>query len=179
MLTTERLVLRPWEESDAAELFELARDPEVDPSAGWPPHRSAEESRRVIRDVLSTPENYAVVRKSDRRLVGCIGLKFGEDACSEKQDEPELGYWIGKAYWGNGYAPEAGRRLIAHAFSDLSCAAVWCCRYEGNEKSGRVQEKLGFTHVRTDPEGETRLGYTLPEEENVLRRENWKGAVRT
>ena len=100
-------------------------------------------------------------------------MRFGEDACSEKDDEPELGYWIGKKYWGHGYAPEAAACLIDHAFADLNSKAVWCCYYEGNDKSKRVQEKLGFSYVKTDPEGDTLLGYKLPEVENVLKRENW------
>ena len=47
---------------------------------------------------------------------------------------------------------------------------MWCCYYEGNARSKKVQEKLGFTYVRTDPKGDTLLGYTLPEIENVLRK---------
>ena len=172
-LTTDRLRLRPWEDSDAARLYELAKDPAVGPAAGWPAHKSVEESLQVIQENLQAPETYAVLRKDDNLLIGCAGFRFGEDACSEKDDEPELGYWIGKEYWGRGYAPEAATCLIDHSFADLSCKAVWCCCYEGNEKSKRVQEKLGFTYVKTDPEGDTLLGYKLPEVENVLKRESW------
>lgn len=71
---------------------------------------------------------------------------------------------------GRGFATEAARRLVGHAFLDLSCSAVWCCHYEGNEASRRVQQKLGFSYVRTNPRGDTRLGYTLPEVESTLTR---------
>lgn len=172
-LTTARLRLRPWEDSDAARLYELAKDPAVGPAAGWPAHKSVEESLQVIKENLQAPETYAVLRKDDNLIIGCAGLRFGVDACSEKDEEPELGYWIGKEYWGYGYAPEAAACLIDHAFADLNCKAVWCCYYEGNDKSKRVQEKLGFSYVKTDPEGDTLLGYKLPEVENVLKRENW------
>lgn len=161
-LVTDRLRLRPWEESDAARLYELAKDPAVGPAAGWPAHKSVEESLQVIQENLQVPETYAVLRKDDNLLIGCADLRFGEDACSEKDDEPELGY-----------APEAATCLINHAFADLNCKAVWCCYYEGNDKSKRVQEKLGFSYVKTDPEGDTLLGYKLPEVENVLKRESW------
>ena len=167
-LTTDRLFLREWEETDAARLFALASDPEIGPAAGWKPHTSEEESLHIIRTVLKVPETYAVVRKEDSLLIGAAGLRMGADACSEKMDEPELGYWIGRDYWGKGYATEAGRRVIRHAFEDLGSKAVWCCYYEGNERSKRVQEKLGFSYVRRDPEGDTLLGYTLPEILNVL-----------
>lgn len=169
-MTTKRLILRSWEENDAADLYALASDPQVGPSAGWPPHKSVEDSLQIIRNVLQTPETYALIWKEDNRLIGSAGLKMGKDSCSEKQDEPELGYWIGRQFWGNGYATEAGERLLRHAFEDLNSNAVWCCYYEGNERSKRVQEKLGFTYVRTNPKGDTLLGYTLPEIENVLRK---------
>ena len=56
MITTERLILRKWEETDAESLFEYASDPDVGPIAGWPPHRSVEESLDVIRNVFRGAE---------------------------------------------------------------------------------------------------------------------------
>ena len=52
MLETERLILRKWTEEDAESLFEYAKDPEIGPAAGWPPHKSVEESRAVIKMYL-------------------------------------------------------------------------------------------------------------------------------
>ena len=74
MLETERLLLRPWRESDAEDLYRYASDPEVDPIAGWPVHTSIENSREIIRDVFSAEETYAVCLKEDRRAIGSIGL---------------------------------------------------------------------------------------------------------
>lgn len=54
-METERLILRPWEEADAEDLYEYARDPEVGPIAGWPVHKSVEDSLEVIRNVLAVP----------------------------------------------------------------------------------------------------------------------------
>ena len=85
-LETERLYLRPWTDDDAEALFELAKDPDVGPAAGWPAHKSVEESRDIIHNVLSAPETYAIVCKEDGRLIGSVGLKFGEDSTSEKQE---------------------------------------------------------------------------------------------
>ena len=65
-------------------------------------------------------------------------------------DEVELGYWIGKPYWGMGLIPEASRELIRHGFDDLGLSRIWCGNFEGNARSERVQEKLGFSYVRTD-----------------------------
>ena len=73
-LTTERLLLRPWQESDAESLYEYAKDPKVGPIAGWPVHTSVENSREIIREVLSAEETYAVCLKENRRAIGSIGL---------------------------------------------------------------------------------------------------------
>ena len=63
MMETERLLLRPWQESDAEALYRWASDPEVGPAAGWSPHTSVENSRDIIRTVLSEEGTFAVVPK--------------------------------------------------------------------------------------------------------------------
>ena len=77
ILETERLILRPWEESDANDLFQYASNPEVGPIAGWPVHTSIENSKEIIKNVLSAPETYAVVLKETMKPVGSIGLMIG------------------------------------------------------------------------------------------------------
>ena len=76
-LQTERLILRPWQESDAESCYEYAKDPQVGPEAGWPMHTSVENSREIIREVLSADGTYAVVLKSTGKPVGCAGLTVG------------------------------------------------------------------------------------------------------
>lgn len=63
MMETERLLLRPWQESDAEALYRWASDPEVGPAAGWSPHTSVENSRDIIRTVLDKEGTFAVVPK--------------------------------------------------------------------------------------------------------------------
>lgn len=63
MMETERLLLRPWQESDAEALYRWASDPEVGPAAGWSPHTSVEDSREIIRTVLSEEGTFAVLLK--------------------------------------------------------------------------------------------------------------------
>ena len=74
ILETNRLILRPWCESDADDLYTYASDPEVGPPAGWPPHTSVENSREIIRTVLSAPETYAVCLKENGKPIGSIGF---------------------------------------------------------------------------------------------------------
>jgi RimJ/RimL family protein N-acetyltransferase len=148
-LETKRLILRPWREDDAGELYEYASHPDVGPIAGWPPHTSVENSREIIRTVLSAEENYAVVLKSTGKPVGSVGIHKGV-AEGKGENEAEIGYWIGVSYWGQGLIPEAVRELTRHVFEDLGLLALWCGYYDGNEKSKRVQEKCGFAYHHTE-----------------------------
>ena len=174
-LVTERLILRPWSEDDAEELYKYASDPEVGPPAGWPPHTSVENSRDIIRNVLSRQETYAVCLK-DGNPIGSIGLHLnGHTDMTDRDDECELGYWIGKPFWGQGLIPEASHELLRYAFEELGVRAVWCGYYDGNVKSRRVQEKLGFVYQHAT-EGlevklmsEVRTGHC-----NLMTKERWQ-----
>ncbi len=151
VLETKRLILRPWTENDAQELYRYAKDPAVGPAAGWPVHTSVENSREIIRDVLSTPETYAVVLKETGLPVGSIGIIAPQTSHTDiKPDEREIGYWIGVPYWGQGLIPEAVRKVQRRCFEELGCSALWCGYYEGNLKSKRVQEKCGFHYHHTE-----------------------------
>ena len=175
MLETKRLILRPWQENDAQSLYEYAKDPAVGSAAGWPAHTGVENSRQIIRNVLSAPETYAVCLK-DGKAIGSVGLKLkGYTDMTDRADECELGYWIGKPFWGQGLIPEAARELLRYAFEERNMRAVWCGYYEGNEKSCRVQQKLGFVYHHTTENlnvpllGEKRTGHT-----SLLTREQWE-----
>ena len=172
-LETERLILRPWREDDAENLYKYASDEDVGPPAGWCPHTSVENSRAIIKNVLSAPEIYAVCLKEDGKAVGSIG--FHRNDLAEDDDEYELGYWIGKPFWGQGLIPEASREMLRHAFEDLGMNRIWCGHYDGNVKSRRVQEKLGFVYhhttdgIEVSQMNEIRTGHVM-----VMEKETWK-----
>lgn len=150
ILETNRLILRPWEENDAEILYKYASHPDVGPIAGWEVHTSVENSREIIRSVLSAPEIYAVVLKKSGQPVGSIGLMSGKASNIGLPDsEGEIGYWIGVPYWGQGLIPEAVRELMRYGFENLKLNRIWCGYFEGNEKSKRVQEKCGFHYHHT------------------------------
>lgn len=146
-LYTRRLILRFWEEQDAPALYRQAKNPDIGYSAGWPTHNSVHDSLYVIRNVFSRAECYAVCLKENNVPIGAIELKLhGHSDMAGKENECELGYWIGKDYWGQGYIPEAAKELLRRAFEELSMTVVWCRYYAGNSNSKRVQEKLGFSY---------------------------------
>ena len=174
-LKTKRLLLRPWKSSDATALFAFASDPDIGPPAGWPAHKSVEESRAVIETVLCGKEAYAVCQRETGELLGAIELKlFGHSDLAQCDSECELGFWIGKPFWGQGLIPEAAKALLRRAFTELSMEKVWCAYYDGNEKSKRAQEKIGFRFHHTSENvpvpllGETRKGHV-----NCMTKEDW------
>lgn len=152
-LQTKRLILRAWKESDAEALYKYARNPNVGPIAGWPPHTSVENSREIIKAVLSAPETYAVVLKETGEAVGSVGIMTARSEIHSAKiadNECEIGYWIGEPYRGQGLIPEAVNELLRYAFENLRQTTVWCGYYDGNEKSKRAQEKCGFVYHHTE-----------------------------
>lgn len=143
-LFTKRLLLRPWDETDADELFELAKEPEIGFWCGWEPHKDIRDSLFVLHNFLEVKETYAICLKETGRVAGSIGLHFDSELI-KNANECELGFWIGKPYQRNGYAFEAAKEIIRHAFDDLGVNLIWCSYYEGNDKSKGLQKKLGFS----------------------------------
>lgn len=70
MMETKRLILRPWQESDAEALFRCASDPDVGPRTGWPPHKDIEESRSVIRHIFINDRTWAIILKETGEAIG-------------------------------------------------------------------------------------------------------------
>lgn len=151
-ITTQRLILRPWQKSDAPRLYQYARDERIGPRAGWPVHQSVEESLTII-ETLFAPDPYAfaiALANDPAHVIGSITLKVDDNQREAfmQEREVEVGYWVGAPFWGQGYAAEALRSVVAYAFDTLGMTAVWCGYYAGNEQSKRVQEKVGFSQNR-------------------------------
>ena len=177
---TERLILRPFRESDAEDLYQCAKDPEVGPVCGWMPHKNVEESLFIIKNVFTNPEAYAICFKSDDRVIGAIELMLnGNTDSTNRDDECELGYWIGKSFWGQGIMPEASEEMLRHAFEDLNMTTVWCGYHDGNDKSKRVQEKLGFDYHHVSHNVFVALtGETITRHTTYMTKEKWQDTIR-
>lgn len=164
VIETERLVLRPWKVDDIAEarsLFRYASDSEIGQLCGWPPHRSIEDSLDVIRTVLAASGSWAITVKSNGdNAVGSIALKpisrhivdtVKSDAGLRSRygkylgdNALEVGYWIGRPFWGNGYMTEAVSATLGHALDTLHKDAVWGAHYADNVQSCCVMAKCGM-----------------------------------
>ena len=90
-----------------------------------------------------------------------------------KKCEAEIGYWIGKPYWGQGLIPEAVKALLSRCFNELSIDTVWCGHYDGNVKSKRVCEKSGFRYHHTNKDITSPLGDKRTEHFYIMTKEDF------
>ena len=178
ILETDRMILRPWKETDAESLYRYAKDDRVGPIAGWPPHTSVENSLEVIKTVLSEPDTYAVCLKGDNEAIGSVGLMVGRQSNIDLPDtEGEIGYWIGVPFWGQGLRPEAVREIIRYAFKEKQLDTLWCGYFEGNDRSRRVSEKCGFIYHHTNKDIRWKLMDDIRTEHITrLSKEEWKNS---
>ena len=180
MLETKRLILRPWQVEDAESCNRYAKNPNIGPKAGWPVHESVENSREIIRTVLSAPNTFAVVLKQNMEPIGNISLMIGKQCnLTNAADEGEIGYWLGEPYWGQGFIPEAVQCLIRYAFEDCCLKKLWCGSFEGNHNSRRVQEKCGFHYAGSEVREWPLLHKTLTGHIMSLTIEEWKHSTGT
>lgn len=144
-LLTERLVLRSLTLEDAADIQRLAGDRDVASTVLRIPHPyedgMAEEWIRSCSEAYQNEEaiNFAITLEAERNLIGTIGLEL-----EEEHERAELGYWIGKSYWNQGYATEAAKAVIAYSFKVLKLNRIYAYHFTRNPASGRVLEKVGM-----------------------------------
>ena len=151
-MENDRIILRPWRESDAEALFRWASDPDVGSRAGWPSHKNVEESLEIIRTVFNNDTTWAIVLKEsgasgeDAEPVGAIGYGPSCDCdLPAREGEPLIGYWVAKPYWGRGICTEALQLMIEYIKSNTDISSLISGHFIDNPASGRVMEKCGFT----------------------------------
>ena len=151
-METDRIILRPWRESDAEILFKWASNPDVGPRAGWPPHKSVEESLEIIRTVFNDATNtWAIELKETGEAIGAMGYGPScECDLPAREDEPLIGYWVAKPYWNQGICTEALQLMLDHIRQTTDIKSLISGHFVDNPASGRVMEKCGFV-----PTGET------------------------
>ena len=145
VMETNRLLLRPWRESDAEALFKYASNPDVGPRAGWPPHKTVKESKEIIRTVFHNDTTWAIELKETGEPIGCIGY-LPSDGCKipARDGEPLVGYWIAKPYWNQGICTEALQAMLDHIRNTTDYKSLISGHFVDNPASGRVMEKCGF-----------------------------------
>ena len=151
-IETERLILRPFRQTDLDDFYEYASIEGVGEMAGWKHHQNKEESQQILNRFIENDKTFAIVLKSNNKVIGSLGIE--EYGMEEKLTEfnnyigREIGYVLSKSYWGKGIMPEAVKAVIDYLFKVLDFDFLTCGYYDFNRQSKRVQEKCGFKPYR-------------------------------
>jgi len=157
-LTTPRLFLRAPAATDAAAIAALANDLAVARWLSRMPHPyGLDDARAYIADVVPKEWAWLIAEREDRRVLGVISLWPAASA-----DAVELGYWIGRPFWGQGYATEAAGAVVAHGRKALAGRPFVASFAEDNPASARVLAKLGFAPVGRSERHIRSLGVSRP-----------------
>ena len=173
ILKTERLLIRPWRQSDIDDFYSYASVDGVGQMAGWKPHESKEESKIILDMFISHKKTFALEYQG--KVIGSVGIeKYNETHFPEFENKKcrEIGYVLSKEYWGQGLMPEALKEVIRFLFENANLDVIFCGHFLWNEQSHRVQEKSGFKHYAFDTY-ETAFGTTEENEVTILKREDW------
>ena len=145
-IETDRLILRRFRPEDALDMFaNWASDPEVTKFLTWQPHSDVEVTKALVSDWISRYEdggyfNWAIELKETGKVIGNISVV----RLDERVESAEIGYCMGKAYWGRGLMPEALAAVMDYLFDVVGMNRVAACHDADNHKSGRVMEKAGM-----------------------------------
>lgn len=152
ILNTERLILRPFKSEDAQDVFECwESDPEVAKYMFWTSHNDIEKTKEwIFFELNQIPKDdwyrFAIVIKDTNELIG-TGLIYYED----EVEAWEMGYNLGRKYWGKGYTTEAMKEILLFAKNELNICEVVGRYAKENPASGKVMKKLGFHYEKDIP----------------------------
>jgi len=152
MIETERLIIRPWRESDRAEYLASCNTEVVTANLGGPA-RVEDIDASLARISKCQEDNgfcfWAVERKSDGLFLGYCGLKRSNLPETPFEDDVEIGWRLREDAWGHGYASEAAEAVLAWAWENLDAPRVVSFTIPANRASQRVMERIGMER-RTD-----------------------------
>lgn len=152
ILETDRLILRPFKQTDASDVFECwESDSDVAKYMFWTSHNDIEKTKEWIAFELGQIEKddwyrFAIVIKETNELIGTALIYYEEEVqCWE------IGYNLGKKYWGKGYTTEAIKKVIEFATDNLNLSEIVGRYAKENPASGNVMRKLGFQYEKDIP----------------------------
>lgn len=139
-LETERLYLRPVTIEDAEDMYEYTSDPETVKYMFEVHHNLDDTKREILNYFVKEPiGKWGVVLKKTGKFIGNAEMHIDTHNLSA-----EIGYAIGRKFWGNGYAPEAATQILELGFAEMGLKRIYALYCVDNKKSGRVLEKIGM-----------------------------------
>lgn len=145
ILETDRLILRPFIESDLDDFYEYCSLDTVGPNAGWSAHEDRGFSLKIMQTFIDKGDVLALVNKAENKVIGSVGLH--EKTNEFNKTVYEIGYVLSTPYEGRGLMTEAVKRVLSHAFMDLKIPEIMVCHFIENDKSRSVIEKCGFKYT--------------------------------
>jgi len=173
VLKTDRLILRPWEQSDLDDFFAYASVDGVGQMAGWAPHKSMADSQVILDLFIAHRKTFALEYQG--KVIGSIGIeKYNETHFPEFENKKcrELGYVLSRDFWGRGLMPEAVAEVVRYLFEEKGLDVIFCGHFLRNDQSKRVQEKCGFKHYAFDIY-KTAMDTEEENEVTILTKEDW------
>ena len=170
ILTTDRLILRPWHEEDLTDFYEYTRVDGVGQMAGWNPHRCLEDSKDILSHFISGRHVFALEYQG--KVIGSLGIEEYNESHYRELDAlqgRELGYVLSKDYWGQGLMPEAVRAVTQWLFEKERLDFILVGHFDYNLRSRRVIEKCGFQFIKATT-FETHMGTSENSIEYILYR---------
>ncbi len=153
-------VLRPWEEADAPAIVPHADDPSVASRLrdGFPHPYTLADARAFIARARAIDPPTIFTIEVEGAAAGGIGFHPGTDV---ERFSAEVGYWLGRRYWGRGIATQALCALADHAFAAHGFLRLWAVPFADNPASARVLEKAGFVREGTLRRSAVKAGHVL------------------
>lgn len=161
-IETERLILRGFAAEDLMDFYEYAHSPGVGPRAGWKPHESIEESKKILGIFIREDNVFALELKATGKVIGSVGI-HEDNIRAGAADCKLIGYVLSEQEWGKGLMPEAVNAVLSYLFDDMKCRLVSVQHYTSNLQSRRVIEKCGFTSEGTLAQGCKHFNGTFPD----------------
>lgn len=150
VLETERLILRALTLDDVEDAYAYCCDPDIGADAGWPMHRTLDDSRMFVTCIANAPHVFGIFEKRGAQTGPCVGsVGLVDDPHRKNVDCLMLGYALAKQAWGRGLMTEASREVIRYGFEELGLSMVTVNHYAFNKRSRRVIEKCGFRQEGT------------------------------
>ena len=145
-LKTDRLLLRPFQLSDAPDVQRLAGAKEVAAGTFLPHPYENGMAEQWIADQQRAHEggtavSFAITLADNATFIGSIGLDI-----VQIHRHARLSYWLGPPYWNRGYGTEAVKAVLAYGFGQLNLNRIYAPHFLGNNASGRVLQKVGMTY---------------------------------
>jgi RimJ/RimL family protein N-acetyltransferase len=151
---TERLIIREIVASDAAGLFAIDSDSDVNIYLGNNPVKSIEQTKDIIKFIRNQYiENgigrWAMIEKTTHNFIGWTGLKLVKELTNNHNNYYDLGYRLNKNYWGKGFATEAAKASVDYGINQLNLKDIYAIADTNNIASKKVLEKVGLKFIET------------------------------